>query len=335
MIESTRKLEAAETEIAILPSDAGSHSPRVRNSTWWALIGLSVAADFLMLPLVRVFDQGPTLPQAIIVLGSLGSTLAQGSLLAAWLVWSDAPFSRRLLWHWIVAGCLCCIWLIGLALAAPPHSFLEIGFTVALTVPLVSLGAQLPFWIVRIFFGWRLVRITAPPAAAPFAEQPLSIRDLLLATLIVGVSFAVARLSPAAQQEEEFRVAWGVFMAAAATICTIAILPAAAMLLRPRPFARAVKYSLAYASVPIILLWGTVAVVRFYGLTNKLPPWFMFVGMTCLILAYAGTAIFAAAVARDHGYLLAWGRKPATFRAALPIQPGAAGPPAVTGDANR
>jgi hypothetical protein len=41
--------------------------------------------------------------------------------------------------------------------------------------------------------------------------------------------------------------------------------------------------------------------------------------MTCLILAYAGTAILAAAVARNRGYLLAWGRKPATFRAALPI----------------
>ena len=39
----------------------------------------------------------------------------------------------------------------------------------------------------------------------------------------------------------------------------------------------------------------------------------------------------AAAVARDRGYLLAWGRKPATFRAALPIQPDAAGRPAVGG----
>jgi hypothetical protein len=242
-------------------------------------------------------------------MGSLGSTLAQGSLLAAWLVWSDAPFSRRLLWHWIVAGTLCCIWLIGLALAAPPHNFREVGFTVALTVPLVSLGAQLPFWIVRLLFGWRLVRIADSHAA----DKPLTIRDLLLATLIVAASFAVARLSPAAQQEEEFRVAWGVFMTAAATVSVIAILPAAAMLLRPRPFDRAVKYCLAYASAPIILLWATVAVVRFYGLTN-LPPWFMFVGMTCLILTYAGTAILAAAVARDRGYLLAWGRKPASFR---------------------
>jgi hypothetical protein len=318
MIESARQLDTAAPKIAILPPEASSHSPRARNSTWWALIGVSVVADFLMLPMVRAFDQGPTLPQAIIVMGSLGSTLAQGSLLAAWLVLSESPFSRRLLWHWVIAGSLCCIWLVGLALAAPRQNFCEVGFTVALTVPLVSLGAQLPFWFVRLLFGWRLVRITAPLNTAPSAEQPLSIRDLLLATLIVGVSFAVARLSPAAQKEEEFRFAWGLFMAAAATVSLIAILPAAAMLLRPRPFARAVKYSFAYACAPIILLWATVAVVRYYGLTD-LPPWFFFVGMTCLILAYAGTAILAAAVARSRGYLLAWGHKPPTFRGALPI----------------
>ncbi len=323
MIESARQLDAATPDIAILRPDASWHSPRANNSAWWALIGVCVAADFLMLPMVSLFDQGPTLPQGIIVPTLVGCTLAQGSLLAAWLVWSDAPFSRRFLWHWIIAGCLWCIWLVGLALGASPKQFREVGFTVALTVPVVSLGAQFPFWVARLLFGWRLVRTTAAPAR----EQPLSIRDLFLATFLVAASFAVARLSPAARQEQEFRFAWGLFMTVAATFSLIAILPAATMLLRPRPFNRAVKYSLAYASVPIILLWCAVAVVRFYGLTN-LPPWFMFVGMTGLILAYAGTAILAAAVAREHGYLLAWGRKPAAYRVALPNQPDASDPPA-------
>src|SRR5262245_48890247 len=323
MIESASQLETGTPDIAISQPDAGSQSPRAKNSALWALIGLSVATDFLMIPMFSLFRQGPTLPQAIIVLGSFGCTLAQGSLLAAWLVWSDAPFSRRLLWHWIIAGCLCFIWLVGLVLAGPPHKVVESGFTIALIVPIVSLGAQFPLWAARFFFGWRLVQTTS--AAAD--ERPLSIRDLFIATLIVAVSFAVARLSPAAQQEPEFRFAWGIFMAVAATASAIAILPAAAMLLRPRPFDRAVKYSLSYASVYIALLWSTVVVVRIYGL-GSLPPWFMLVGMTCLILAYSGTAILAAAVARERGYLLAWGRKPATFRATLAIQPDAAGPPA-------
>jgi len=308
MIESASQLDPATPDIAIRRSDAGSQTPRATNSAWWALIGLSVATDFLMFPMINLFRQGPTLPQAIFLLGSLGCTLAQGSLLAAWLVWTDAPFSRRLLWHWIIAGCLCFIWLVGLVLAAPPHNVLEVGFTFALTVPIVSLGAQLPFWAARLFFGWRLVQTTA--AAAD--ERPLSIRDLFLATLIVAVSFAVARLSPAAQQEPKFRIAWGLFMAVAATVSAIAILPAAAILLRPRSFDLAVKYSLSYATVYIVLLWGTVAIVRIFGLT-RLPPWFVLVGMTCLILAYAGTAILAAAVARERGYLLAWGRTSANL----------------------
>ena len=72
-----------------------------------------------MLPTVEAFnDRGGIL----IVLPLVGCTLAQGSLLAAWLVWGDAPFSRRLLWHWIIAGCLCGVWLIGLAVAAPQIS---------------------------------------------------------------------------------------------------------------------------------------------------------------------------------------------------------------------
>jgi hypothetical protein len=132
-------------------------------------------------------------------------------------------------------------------------------------------------------------------------------------TFLVAASFAVARLSPASQQEEEFRAAWGVFMVAAATFSTVAILPAAAILLRPRLFGRAVQYSLYLAAAPIAILWLSVIIIRLFGLTNR-PPWFIFVGLTLFILSYAGTAILAAVVARDHGYL-GWGRNGALYLA--------------------
>src|SRR5688572_25205338 len=74
---------------------------------WWTLIGISVACDFLVLPVVSSFPSGPTVFQAITVFSMFGCLLAQGSLLAAWLVWGDLPFRRRLLWHWSVAGGLC------------------------------------------------------------------------------------------------------------------------------------------------------------------------------------------------------------------------------------
>src|SRR6478609_1584787 len=52
---------------------------RAKNNRWWMLVTLSVAADFLMLPTVRLFayGTGPTLPQAILAFGMLGSMLAQ------------------------------------------------------------------------------------------------------------------------------------------------------------------------------------------------------------------------------------------------------------------
>ncbi len=306
MATSTSPFEANTPDLAPLRPElvAPSANPERKNIAWWTLVAVSIAADFLMLPMVTVFSWGPgppTLPQAILVFGMLGSTLAQGSLLAAWLAWGDSRFSHRLIWHWIIAGGLCCIWLAGVALAAPSSFFHEFALTIALTVPVVSLGAQLPLWAARQLFRCRLVPTTSTFAAA----EPLSIRDLMLATLLVGASFAIARLSPGAQQEKDFWIFWCITMTGAATFSLLAILPTAAMLLRPRPFGRAIAYSLAYAAVPIILLWGGAAIMRYYGI-GRLPPWTMFVGMSCLVLCYAGTAILAAAAARNRGYLLVW-----------------------------
>lgn len=284
--------------------------PQLNGIAWWYLAGLSIVVDFSVVPLFVAFlGLRAGLAVAFPLAGCL---LAQGSLLAAWLAWGDGPFSRRLRWHWIIAGVLCSVWLLGLMLSSPPHKFREVGFTVALTVPVVSLGAQLPMWIARLLFGWRLVRAIAPSSAAiegvvTPAEQPLSIRDLLVATLIVAASFAVARLSPAAQQDDEFRFVWGVYMAVAAFVSLIAILPAAAILLRPGPFGLAVRNSLYLAAAPISLLWFVVAISLIYA-RGALAPWYEYVGASFFFLAYAGTAILAAAVARDQGYQLGWGR---------------------------
>ena len=144
----------------------------------------------------------------------------------------------------------------------------------------------------------------------------------MLATLLVAASFAVARLSPAAQQESEFRVAWFIFMTAAALFSVFAVLPTAPILLRPRPFMRAVIFSLAYAAVPIVLYWLTVAIVRYFGLGN-VPPWTICVGVSCLVLSYALTAILAAAAARNRGYMLQWRSRPATYQSDLAIPPAA------------
>jgi uncharacterized membrane protein len=248
-----------------------------------------------------------------ICLGIVGCVLAQGNLLTAWLAWSDGPFLRRLATHWKIAAGLYLVWLVGLGLAlaggrVPPI----IAATVALGVPLVSIAAQLPLWVARQWFGWRLVREQAD--AAPL-EPPLAIRDLMLATLVVAVSLALARLAPFPDKGEMWPV-WGVAFVVASVISSIALLPAGALLLRSdavsglrvRPFSRGLVWGGLYAGAWIVLPWIIVGVLRVTG-SVMLPPLAIFVGLSSLMFTFAATLILTAAIARDRGYRLTGGRK--------------------------
>jgi hypothetical protein len=290
--------------------ESAEHDPTLRpifqGHAWAALVVLSILADFSMLPMITALDGPPRLAFCI-PFAAIGCALAQGCLLAVWLAWGDWPFSRRLMWHWIAAGVLCCVWLIGMTLSLPngDDEFVEVGLTVALTVPLVSLGAQLPLWIVRQQFGWRLVRLTDGFAAA--GEPPLAIRDLMAATVIVAVTFGLARLSPAAQQAPGYWIAWCIALVISATVSTFVMLPAAAMLLRPRVLSRALLYAGVYIAAAITTLWLHVVVLRLYW-PGSLAPWQIYVCLSVLILSFAGTVILAAVFIRGQGYQLVSGR---------------------------
>ena len=277
---------------------------------WWVLAAFAILADFAMVPIVSSVRNGPPSP---LLFCAVGCTLAQGSLLAAWLVLLEGPFWRRLVWHWCLALGLWLVWFVGLALAAPsPREIVDIGFTVACITPLISLGAQLPIWATRHFFGWRLAHLAAD--APPAKVSQLSIRDLLFATLVVAVTFAAARLAPALR-ENEFWIAIIVGLTIASIISTIAILPAAAMLLRPRPFRHALALTGGYTFTLIGLHWLVVGFVRWYG--GPLPPAVLHVGLSLLMLSYCGTCCLAAYVARQGGFYLA--RNTESNRKALPI----------------
>src|SRR5262245_20457377 len=78
----------------------------------WLLLAVCVLADFFLSPLFVGIGRTRSLANAWPLL-VLGCTLAQGNTLAAWLVWGDGPFLRRLAVHWGIAGALCAIWLAG------------------------------------------------------------------------------------------------------------------------------------------------------------------------------------------------------------------------------
>ncbi len=276
--------------------------PRPINAAW--LIVPCLACDFLMVP-VMASVSGPLGGIGVAIgMGIVGCVLAQGSLLAAWLAWSEGPFLWRLATHWLIAAGLYLLWFVGLALAAPSdRQAFQMAAMVALGVPLVSIAAQFPLWLARQWLGWRLER--EPVDATPNREPPLAIRDLMVATLVVAVSLALARIAPSPDAGEMWPV-WAFTFAVASVASTIAVLPAGKMLLRSEHFRRGLDRSALFAGAWIALVWIVVAILRWSGV--RLPPWELFLGLSGLIFSYAGTVMLTAAIVRSRGYRLT-GRK--------------------------
>jgi hypothetical protein len=257
-----------------------------------------------MVPVLTVAPGGWPNPALPILLAIVGCVLAQGCLLAAWLAWSDQPFWQRFRWHWIVAAILYLVWAAGLAVSHASQ-FAVASSAVALSVPLVSIAAQTPLWIARQAFGWRLIRGDANEEAGP---APLSIRDLLTATLVVALALALDRLAPSPDGKERGLIPLITFVMASA-VSTITLLPAAPLLLRIQPFQRGLLFAGLYAAFWLGLLRLVVLVAPYSGLF-RLPPHPIPTGVGCLILSFAATVMLAAAAARSRGYRLVWGRLP-------------------------
>ena len=282
----------------IVPAASNDRSPSVLLAL---LIAISLASDFLML---LAFAMIPALPMVFfpILQAILGCTLAQGCLLAAWLAWGDQPFWQRLLRHWIVAAILYLVWVAGLALGQP-NQLRQFSMMVGLSVPLMSIAAQLPLWIVRQMFGWRLIRGEENDGSR---RAPLSIRDLMTATVVVALALALARLAPS-PDGKPIGMLWAIMFGAATTVSTMTLLLVSPLLMRTPRFGRGVLFACLYAAFWIGLLWLIVLVAWGRGLFPP-PPLAVLIGVSCFVLSFAATVILAAAAARSHGYRLTSGR---------------------------
>ena len=250
------------------------------------LIAISLASDFFM---VLAFAMIPALPMIFFPLmqATVGCTLAQGCLLAAWLAWDYQPFWQRLLRHWIVAAILYLVWVAGLALGQPDQ-VRKLSMMVGLSVPLMSIAAQLPLWIARQMFGWRLIRAEENDGTR---RAPLSIRDLMTATVVVAVALALARLAPS-PDGKPIGMLWVIIFGAATTVSTMTLLPVSPLLMRTPRFGRGVLFACLYAafwiglpSLIMLVAWGR-------GLFPA-PPLVVLIGLSFLVLSFAATVILA------------------------------------------
>ena len=199
------------------------------------LVAIAGLFNFVSFPLVRgaANEEGGWVFVAVTV----GALAAEVALATIWLVWGPGSFLRRLVVHWSVGFGLYFAWAFGFALAFSSEMAAgevpKAWGTVLCSLPIVSLAAQLPLWPLRTHFGWR---IELPPRDAPLEPaQSLSIRDIILGTVVTSVSLAALRLMPQWNQggmDAGYWTAWAIAVACIAGASALVLLPAVFLVFR-------------------------------------------------------------------------------------------------------
>src|SRR5206468_1781868 len=114
--------------------------------------------------------------------------------------------------------------------------------------------------------GWRLIR-RQPDDARP---DSLSIRDLMLATVLVAVALALARLAPS-PDGKPIGMLWLIMFLAATTISALTLLPVSPFLMQTPRFQRGVWFACLYAAFWMALPW-LIALVAWHRGYFPPPP---------------------------------------------------------------
>jgi hypothetical protein len=231
--------------------------------------------------------------------------VVQIALLSAGIVFATQPFWRRLAWHWLAAIALWGAWYDGFfsSPSSVATSWQEsVAFLVGLS--LIGLAMQMPLWLLRLFFRWRVGDPQAPPSADE--RRPLSIRDLLIATTLAGMYIAAAR-GAAPEDSADHWWSWGIAGSYYAGASALSLPPLLYWLLHLKSVSRGVAfsglYTLAWAGGIFALLYAlSPPALGQYGL-GPIMIW------PCLILGYGFSLVAILSVARACGYQLRWAKE--------------------------
>jgi hypothetical protein len=304
----------------------------------WTMISISFSGMFAKGP-VTPHPLKPWLPVlSLLMLAAVALIPPQAMLATLCLTWSTGAFWRRLLTHWLIVlaafGAFLCgiplYWLgsIGHGLLNGKYDSLfsdlsgspkldyqywrEFQFMLAYlsSLPMVLLGAQLPFWVLRCFTGYRLERLgpageSGTEPKRPLPADALSIKDIMLATALIAVSLALLQFSDRVfhvpgTAPRQLLFAMLIVTAVTVLVSFLAGLPLALLFLGRLSLADAWGISLAYAGLGSLLVFA--ADLYFAPGANQ-PEQF---GYICL-LVYVGVVAYAAGLTmlRQSGWRLA------------------------------
>ncbi|MCI0360738.1 MAG: hypothetical protein L0211_19855 [Planctomycetaceae bacterium] len=183
-----------------------------------------------MVPVAVAMEPGPAFAFGLgymsLLLGSIGGQAAVVTVLA---VWGTGPLWQRLVWHWVLVLVAFSAWTFGFVVAMNsqfgrnPDFPEEEFFTVLLGLPLLALACQAVPWMLKFYFNWRIEQEGEDP---PAADRRLSIRDMIVGTVVVALTMAAVRIGkPANAAEGSYWMGWLFAVATATGISLVCLVP--------------------------------------------------------------------------------------------------------------
>jgi hypothetical protein len=120
---------------------------------------------------------------------ALGVLIAQVNLIAVWAVLAPGNIVVRMPWSFLLAMAMWYAVVLGVripGLALGLSDSLAIGMGVLFS----AIIAQVPLWIAKKVFGWRLIRGAGDAGPSPPGPWQFNLRHLLLATFLLAVALS-------------------------------------------------------------------------------------------------------------------------------------------------
>lgn len=280
-----------------------------RRGVWLFLgcVAFFVVTNIVSFPLL--FPRGPDHVLVMVLYAAgLSAIGAQMGLHGIWCVLAPLPWAKRFLVGatsgLVLYGSVAVGWIVVPSLR---HELGESDLLIALVtgllcLPLLLLAAQVPLWIMRIWFRWRIAHRDDVPSAT---LRPLRIGHLLLAMATIAAALAAARISQSisASPGNDGIVVLAVAALVIMVISAITVLPAvlAGLYARRLPLAHALAFA---ADVAVVV--GYVAL--FVALGGERLEWEIVIFMAGVAGGFFATLTVPMLIARRLGYRLLWGR---------------------------
>jgi uncharacterized membrane protein YvlD (DUF360 family) len=280
-------------------------------TTPWPLLGITALLGLMHLILQPLLAMsGPFTPLVLLVIPYIGCTAAQFAAVAMWFAWSRGEILWRVSIIAGISGGLLVLLGCGIAvvdgLRGTYHGpfFLEmVWFSITSTSFLLT-AACLPLWILRLACGWGILPVVSEEQRG-FTKQ-ISIRDIMVATVIVAVLTALAR--PMFSYSGFLGLQLLITTLFAGMISLLTLIPFAYWMLHDAYRKTGLGYCLGWAAMTPFVFFFLLAWVAPPGNESLL----LVAGMFGVCYAYCASVLFMLHACRKAGFRLvtAWDRLP-------------------------